>query len=379
LLVRLRSEFGVNLSLRQLFEAPTAERLASLVEMSLGQEWLAGLWAELLGRNHIQLDDNFFDLGGKSELLASVQGRIAAATGRQIPIDQLLANPTVRQQVELMKSPWQTHPVLPPGVLALQPKGTRNSIFWIHYFNVNLAKLVGDDQPFLVVRLMAEDFVSLGETPTFESIAACHVHKILSTQAHGPYTVGGLCLGGVLAFEVAQQLRAAGHEVSLLIMLDPPGPSHLDSPRRLRPKLSQPRYLLKRAARLGLKTSFMKIRKRVFERFMPSLEAVSPRTEVKIAQEAIEAAAPAYQPRQYDGKVLLLLASERPPHLDFLPAWRAVVPSSLHIQYLDGHHEELTRGPSGQRVADAIFSHLVSAAASDNLMARGRAQTFVME
>jgi thioesterase domain-containing protein len=230
-----------------------------------------------------------------------------------------------------------------------------------------------------VVRLMAEDFVSLGETPTLESIAACHVHKILSTQAHGSYTVGGFCLGGVLAFEVAQQLRAAGHEVSLLILLDPPSPSYMDSPRRVRPKLSQPRYLLKRAARLGLKTSFVKIRKRVLERFTPLLEAVSPRTEVKIAQETIETAASMYQPRQYDGKVLLLLASERPPHLDFLPGWRAVVPSSLHIQYLDGHHEELTRGPSGQRVADAIFSHLVSAAASDNLMARGRAQTYVME
>jgi amino acid adenylation domain-containing protein len=372
LLVRLRSEFGVNLSLRQLFEAPTAERLALAVEMILGQEWLAGAWAELLGRNHIQPDENFFDLGGNSELLASVQRRIAAEFGRQIPMDQLLANPTLRRQSELMKSLSKTHPVLPPGVLALRPKGTRNSIFWIHYLNVSLARLIGGDQPFVVVRLMAEDLAALGETPTLESIAACHVHKILSTQPHGPYTVGGLCLGGVLAFEVAQQLREAGHEVSLLIMLDPPSPSYMDSHRRVRPKLSQPRYLLKRAARLGLKTSFVKIRKRVFERFTPLLEAVSARTEVKIAQETVEAAASMYQPRQYDGKVLLLLASERPPHLDFLPGWRAVVPSSLHTQYLDGHHEELTRGPNGQRVADAIFSHLVSAAESDTLMVPGR-------
>jgi hypothetical protein len=109
------------------------------------------------------------------------------------------------------------------------------------------------------------------------------------------------------------------------------------------------------------------------------LEALSPRTEVKIAQETIEVAASVYQPRQYDGKVLLLLASERPPHLDFLPGWRAVVPSSLHTQYLDGHHEELTRGLSGQRVADAIFSHLVSAAEPDSLMVPGQAQTYVME
>ena len=379
LLVRLRSEFGITLSLRQLFEAPTPARLALVVEMLLGQDWLAGVWAELLGRNHIQLDDNFFDLGGKSELLASVQRSIAAEFGRQIPIGQLIANPTVRLQAELIKSQYETHPVLPPGVLALQPKGPRNGIFWTHYLNVSLAKLIGDDQPFFVVRLVAEDFVSLGESPTLESVAACHVHKILSTQPRGPYTVGGFSLAGVLAFEIAQQLRTAGHEVSLLIMLDPPSPSYMDSPRRLTPKLTQPRYLLKRVVRLGLKTSIVKIRKRVFECFAPSLEAVSPRTEVKIAQETIEAAALMYQPRQYDGKVLLLLASERPPHLDFLPGWRAVVPSSLHIQYLDGHHEELTRGLNGQRVADAIFTHLVSAPEPDSLMASGRAQTYVME
>ena len=40
----------------------------------------------------------------------------------------------------------------------------------------------------------------------------------------------------------------------------------------------------------------------------------------------IEAAALAYQPEKYEGKVLLLLASDRPPHVNFLPGWQAVVP-----------------------------------------------------
>ena len=380
LLVRLRSEFGVTLSLRQLFEAPTPARLALVVEMLLGQDWLAGVWAELLGRNHIQLDDNFFDLGGKSELLACCAAehrrRVRAADSDRSIDCESHSSATSRIDKESIRN-------APSRCLRVcshfSRTGPRNGIFWTHYLNVSLAKLIGDDQPFFVVRLVAEDFVSLGETPTLESVAACHVHKILSTQPRGPYTVGGFSLAGVLAFEIAQQLRTAGHEVSLLIMLDPPSPSYMDSPRRLTPKLTQPRYLLKRVVRLGLKTSIVKIRKRVFECFAPSLEAVSPRTEVKIAQETIEAAALMYQPRQYDGKVLLLLASERPPHLDFLPGWRAVVPSSLHIQYLDGHHEELTRGLNGQRVADAIFTHLVSAPEPDSLMASGRAQTYVME
>ena len=127
------------------------------------------------------------------------------------------------------------------------------------------------------------------------------------------------------------------------------------------PKLSQPGYLLKRVARLGLKRSLSRARKHVFEPFAPLLETESPRTEFEIGQELIAIGSSVYQPKRYDGRVLLLLASERPPDSDVLPGWQALVPSGLHAQYLDGYHEELTEGLSAQRVVDAISSHLVSA------------------
>jgi thioesterase domain-containing protein len=80
-----------------------------------------------------------------------------------------------------------------------------------------------------------------------------------------------------------------------------------------------------------------------------------------MAQELIEAAARAYQPQTYYGKTLLLLASDHPPHKDFLPGWRAVVPRDLHAQYVDGHHRDLLDPQNLRTVADAIVSHLVSA------------------
>ena len=79
-------------------------------------------------------------------------------------------------------------------------------------------------------------------------------------------------------------------------------------------------------------------------------------------QEMVEAAAFSYQPEEYDGQVLLLLASDRPPYENFLPGWQAVVPRSLHTQYVPGHHTELIEEPNVQRVADAIASHLTSTA-----------------
>ncbi len=355
--MRLRNEFGVDLALRQLFEAPTVEGLSGLVEGIVGQAWLTRVWAEVLRRDEVQPDENFFELGGESELLAAVQRRISVEFGRQIPIDRLVAHPTVREQAELMISEKPTQPALPVGVIPLQTKGTGNPIFWMHYFNFSLSNVMGEERPFLVVRMLSEDFPALGEAPTLESIAACHVRKIIATQPQGPYTVGGLCLGAVLAFEVGYQLRAAGHEVSLLL-LDPPSPSTLEG--GMRPKLTQPLYLLKRASRLGFKTSIARLRNRLFPQPAPPAEVQAPKTEVNIAQGMLERAAAMFQPRQYDGRVLVVLADERPPHLDFLPAWQKVIPTNLDAQTLPGHHEDLIYGESAHRVAKVIHTHLGS-------------------
>ena len=128
----------------------------------------------------------------------------------------------------------------------------------------------------------------------------------------------------------------------------------------MRAKLTQPLYLVKRAGRLGLKRSVAKLRDRVLSQLPPPLEAESSKTEVKIAQEMLETAAVAYEPKRYDGRVLVILASERPPHLDALPAWQKVIPHTLHTQYFDGHHEDLSKVENARRIAAAIHAHLGS-------------------
>jgi thioesterase domain-containing protein len=82
---------------------------------------------------------------------------------------------------------------------------------------------------------------------------------------------------------------------------------------------------------------------------------------MSIAREMIETAARGYQPKNYEGEVLLLLASERPPHLNFLSGWQAVVPRSLHARYVDGHRKDLMKSPYVKGVADAIIYHLNAA------------------
>ncbi len=360
LVMRLRKTFGVNLTLRQLFEAPTAERLASLVDIALREERLAVIWADLLARKSVELDENFFNLGGDPTLVAALQRRITSEFGQQLPIDELVQNPTVRQQTELTVRKVRSEPVLPPGVLALQPNGSRTGIFWLHYLNADLGKVIGNEQPLLYVALTAEDLMTLGKTPSLESIASGLLRKILAAQSEGPYTIGGHCLGGILAYEVASQLRDAGHEVSLVVLVDPPNPSYIDSRYSLNRLVNYLGYVVQRAARLGLRKSVDYFGEHVFKRSARILRTRSNRTELEIIQRTIKVAALKYHPREYDGRVLLLLASERPPHVDRQLEWQGVVPYNLHTQYLNAHHRDLLNGRSLQAIADAIVSQLRS-------------------
>jgi amino acid adenylation domain-containing protein len=315
---------------------------------------LAGIWGDLLGWEHVGADDNFFDLGGHSLLVAALQQRIAKEFGQQIAVSELFHRPTVRQQAELMQRSAKSMPVLPPGVLALRLTGTRPSIFWMHYLNGQLAKAVGDEYPFLVVSLTADDLAPLGKRPTLQTLAACQVSKILATQPKGPYIIGGQCVGGVLSFEVARQLKAAGEQVALLILLDTPNPSRLQSCDSLGLKLRYLRYLLSRVGQLGVRKSYLYIRELLHNRFADMLRTASATSEMRVAQRVIEAAACAHEPDKYEGKVLLVLASNRPPHLNFLSGWQPVITRDLHVQYVNAHHRDLLDERNVRCIADAI-------------------------
>jgi thioesterase domain-containing protein/aryl carrier-like protein len=364
LVMRLKHAFGVDVALQQLFEAPTATGLASLVETKVNEERVAEVWKELLGLKSIGPDENFFDLGGDPDLVATLHRRIAAEFGQRISIAELFQSPTIRLQAKLACRPLKSKPVLPPGVLALQPNGTRNNIFWIHYHTHTLATAVGDDQPVFSVALTPEDLGLLGKTPTLQSIAACLVSKIRATQPSGAYTVGGFCLGGILAFEIASQLQAAGKEVSLLVMIDAPDHTFFELHHTLRTKLSQVSHLLRR---LGPWKTLIAIVKRLLRYLPHPLNASFVIKRTIVGQATIEAAAYAYKPRKYEGKVLLLLASDHGSHENFLQGWQAAVPGNLHSQYLDGHHGVMTNERNLLRIAEAMSSHLASTAGQESL------------
>lgn len=361
LLMRIRAAFKVDLTLQQLFDAPTVEQLALLITARQHEAGLTLIWEDLLGRKHIGLDENFFDLGGHPAMISVLQDRIVQEFEHAIPIYQLFQNPTIRLQAELTLTKAKPERALPPGVFSLRSSGIHPAIFWVHYLNVNLLKEFGEDQPIVLVTLTKTDIGSLGKEPSLRMIAERIVDKILATQSKGPFNIGGLCIGSVLAYEVARQLREAGHEVSLLVLLDAPSPSYLKSYNSITAKLMRPRYRLERMIRLGLRQTLFNFRKRLIKYSAGSTRSKVAWNEIAEAHDLIEAAAFDYQPERYEGRVLLLLATERIPHGEFLPGWQAIVSENLCTTFVDGYHRELMTSQNVRGIAKVILSHLASA------------------
>jgi len=108
-------------------------------------------------------------------------------------------------------------------MIALQT-GNRRPFFMVdsYPFFLDVVKLMGRDQP--VLSLIAQEDTQSTETYSIPDEAAIHVQSILAHQPRGPYMLGGCSASGIVAYETAQQLRALGHEVGLLVMFDTPNP-----------------------------------------------------------------------------------------------------------------------------------------------------------
>jgi thioesterase domain-containing protein len=64
-------------------------------------------------------------------------------------------------------------------------------------------------------------------------MASHYIKEVMIVQPHGPYLLGGYCLGGIIALEMARQLSTAGEKVGLVVMLDTYNPSAISNSRLL--------------------------------------------------------------------------------------------------------------------------------------------------
>ena len=188
------------------------------IEISMAKIWEDVLSARPIGRNQ-----DYFELGGNSLLATRLFSEIERVFRVHLPISTLFYAKTVAEFAALIEKqqPSDSWSSLVP----IQPNGSRIPFFCVHGGGGNvlmyrdLSRRLGPDQPFYGLQSQGLD----GKREllyTIEAMAALYVDEIKKVQPRGPYYLGGYCLGGTVALEMAQQLRASGQEVSIVALFD---------------------------------------------------------------------------------------------------------------------------------------------------------------
>ena len=354
LIARVQKELAVTLTSNALFYMPTARNLAPEIERLLTLKRVSSIWSDLLAIQHIERDRSFDELGGNDAFVARLKQRINAEFDLHVPTSFLLENNTINKQATHLHER-----LIQPALSRSQAEDAAlRPIFWLHYSALHLADRVGLDYRLQHLRLAEEELPSLGREPSLQKIAACLLRQLVAIQPHGPYMLGGFCLGGLLSYEIACQLQAAGHEVSLLILVDTPSPEHYRS-SRLTPLIKRPAYVATRVKQLGARKALA----RASDQFLRLLPIKEP--GYHSVQASTERAAGRYEPQAFAGKVAMILAKDilspnAPSPSALLSWWQSYIAEELHAEYVDCSHLDLFKEPAVQTLAKLINSRLAA-------------------
>ena len=192
------------------------------------QAAVAHIFEELLNVDGVGADDDFFLLGGDSLMGAELQARLKETFGVRVGNfhqDATVAGIAADIRRGIAQAPAQSRAI--PMLVPLWPNGRETPLFMVHgrhgqaFFSPHFMKLLGDEQPVWALQARGLDGISEPHA-TIEAMVDDYVAEIRKVRQHGPYFLGGLCVGGFIAAAMARVLRAAGEDVLPLLLLDPP-------------------------------------------------------------------------------------------------------------------------------------------------------------
>jgi len=345
------------------------------------EETISGWFQDLLGIERVESEDDFFALGGHSLIAVRLFAKIKNAFQVDLELATLFDARTVRalagvvrqrlQQTESIEKRWSC-------LVPIQPNGSRVPLFFVHaiggevLFYEPLARCLGSDQPFYALQSVPANFEALRET-SIEEMASTYLEEVRSFLPEGPYILGGHSYGGLVAFEMAQQLRAQGIEPALLIMVDAVVPGSRQQVRAsaqistLKENLRNEgmSYLVRKAEvkriywQRKLLTKVHHARAYGYRLAGRSLSA-----DLRYAQmEEIRVRALAhYRFKTYDGKIDLIRATERgyggavsiSERDDATLGWGSLAQGGVDVHNVAAEHSNLLNEPFVRAVADEI-------------------------
>jgi thioesterase domain-containing protein/acyl carrier protein len=361
----------------------TADPALSSARLEL-EARLARIWSDVLQTPGINAKSHFFDMGGHSMLAVQMIARVRDEFGLRIDPITLFKSPTLRafaahlDHEEAPDDDWR--------VLRLQTRGTKSPVIALNNPMIyhGLAKQIGSDRNFTVLQNYNAGTPQKLAPQKLEDIAAEYVKLVREHQPHGPYTLFGLCGAGMVAFEVAQQLKRSGEKVPLLVMADSFQPK-LD--RALGPIGRVRVALAERVHDFHLRYDRLRRKEVTLVEFLGSWGIVRRSGVLNLAKAIglidripvhhddddsrsrwflphILRARYHYEVGSYDGDILLLRSDEVPRNNKLFPedfGWSGHVSGKLIVQDVPGLHMTMFNDPGASVVAKAVAPFLEAA------------------
>jgi aspartate racemase len=323
---------------------------------------LTRIWEKVLGVQPIGVRDNFFDLGGHSLLAVQLFAEIEKIVGTNLPLATLLQASTIEELARVLRqkewsAPWSS-------LVAIQPGSSKPPLFCVHPIGgnvleyLNLIPYLGSEQP--VYGLQAQGLDGK-QTPLnrVEDMATHYIKEIRTLQPEGPYFLAGFSFGGLVAFEMAQQLHGQGQKVALIALFDSHSPklrengssflqracTHLTNLWQLEPmeRFNYVRDLVRWYTNKGNYKEFM--RNHLPESLLnfDVLDANSQATKDYVGQV-------------YPGVVSLFRCSVQKPQFSHDPqlGWGSLVGGGLESHTVPGEHDGMFKEPRVRVLAEKL-------------------------
>jgi thioesterase domain-containing protein len=261
-------------------------------------------------------------------------------------------------------------------LVAIQPRGSQRPFFTVHPIGGHvvcyrdLAMRLGADQPLYALQAAGVDGDREPETQ-LETMAARYIEAIRSVEPEGPYLLGGWSFGGVVAFEMAHQLRSKGHEIALLALIDSEAPRRVFEPERRDEASLLASFVqdLVRSLGDGVLLSANELRGLESEaawalalehlRQHPSFPSGLGEPHVRQLWNVFQANSQAmrdYVPPVYPGRLTLFRGNEGA--LEPTLGWGALVSEGVTDHMIPANHYNILKGPATQILADLLGSEI---------------------
>jgi amino acid adenylation domain-containing protein len=373
----LPSPGGARANLGQAYVAPRTRAEQLLAD---------AIFAEVLKVEQVGVHDSFFDLGGNSLQVPQIVARINDTFAVEIDVSTVYSLQSVARIAELVdrqprsaRVPGGTRQAGQgrrrlPRLVAMQPNGSHAPFFCVHpsggsaFGYVHLANCFASEQPFFGLEAVGLD----GEERPLERVeemASRYLEAVQELQRTGPYRLGGWSMGGIIAFEMAHQLRERGHSVGLVAMLDTHVPH--DGGRRplhddlvtmfvddlIRTLGKQPPALDVAPASMGPEQRLALMASRLDRAGLlpPGVQQAQLQHRLDVFISNVRAFW-LYRPRRYPGRINLVHAERSG---DLAARWRPYAAGGVASVTVPGDHFSILRPPSVQMVAEALRQSLM--------------------